>query len=133
MAELELTITKKERPHGRDVNAHLLYIMEVLGAGRFSKEYARILRDVVNLMRRGECLYITDYAPTIGRKRTALSYHIQKLVHMGVLRRTGRGYTLRASNFERTIEEIRRDVERIFEDLLRIARELDEMLGLPRG
>ena len=133
MDEFSLTLVKKERPLRQDVDAKLEWLLRVLGSGRFAAEYARILKDVVACMRRGERLYITAYAHSRGYKRTALSYHVHKLVTMGVLKRSGRGYTLRASNLERTVEEIKRDVDRLFEDILRVARELDELLGLPRG
>ncbi len=128
-----MTLIKRERPLRRDVDTQLEWLLKVLGSGRFASEYARILKDVVGCMRRGEQLYITSYAHSRGRKRTALSYHVHKLVTMGVLKRSGRGYVLRASNFERTMEEIKRDIDRLFEDILRVARELDELLGLPRG
>lgn len=133
MDEFSLTLVRRERPLGRDADAKLEWLLRVLGSGRFAAEYARILKDVVACMRRGEQLHITAYAHSRGYKRTVLSYHVQKLVSMGVLRRSGRGYTLRASNLERTVEEIKRDVDRLFEDILRVARELDELLGLPRG
>jgi len=133
MSEFELTITRRERPFKKDIDEELRWLLEVLGSGRFSEEYAHILREIVECMKQGKTLYITAYAQRTGRTRTTLSYHVQKLVSMGILKKTGRGYTLRAGNFERTIEEIKKDVERIFEDLLRVAKDLDALLGLPRG
>ena len=126
-----LTITRKERPFENDPVSELQWIMEVLGIPeRFAKDYAEML---IRIAKRGpEKISTTTLADERGEKRTSLVYHINRLIAMGVVVREGRSLCLRASNFERTIEEIERDVLRVFEDMKKIAREVDEALGLPR-
>ncbi len=123
-----MTITKKERPFRKDPHEELSWLLAVLGS-RQTRRHADIVLRVIDAMKRGEKFTVSSMVGP----RTTLSYHLSKLVQMGILRRAGRGYVLRASNFERTIEEIRKDVERIFDELLRVAKELDALLGLPRG
>ena len=132
MVTREITLIKKERPFTRDAREGLQWLLESMGIPeRFVKEYAEIL---IRIARKGddERLSTSALAEELGEKRTSLSYHINRMVAMGLITREGRSLCLRASNFERTVEEIERDILRIFEDLKRVAREIDELLGLPR-
>lgn len=132
MTTKELTLIKRERPFTRDPQEELQWILESMGIPeRFVKDYAELL---IRIAKRGERerLSTGTLADERGEKRTSLSYHINRMVSMGLVIREGRSLCLRASNFERTIEEIERDVIRIFEDMKRVAREIDELLGLPR-
>ncbi len=126
-----LTISKKERPFESDPVSELQWIMEVLGIPeRFSRSYAEML---IRIARGGpNRVSTTTLADERGEKRTSLVYHVNRLINMGLVVREGRSLYLRASNFERTLEEIERDVLRVFEDVKKIAREVDEALGLPR-
>ena len=131
MSTKNITLARKERPHTDDPLSELQWLMEVLGISeRFSRDYAEIL---MRIAKKGVSKVGTGtLAEERGTKRTTLVYHINRLVSMGLVVREGRDLQLRASCFERTIEEIERDVLRMFEDMKRVAREVDEALGLPR-
>ncbi len=131
MSTKSITLNRKERPHTDDPLYELQWLMEALGISeRFSRGYAEIL---MRIAKKGASRIGTGtLAEERGEKRTTLVYHINRLISMGLLVREGRDLQLRASNFERTIEEIERDVLRMFEDMKRVAREVDEALGLPR-
>jgi len=125
-----LSLHHKERPYEKDPVAELQWIMEVFGIPeRFSRSYAEIL---VRIATGDGNLSTTALAEELGEKRTSLAYHINRLIAMGLVVRQGRTLTLRASSFERAVEELERDVLRVFEDIKRIAREVDRALGLPR-
>ncbi|HIP74507.1 MAG TPA: hypothetical protein EYH23_00275 [Euryarchaeota archaeon] len=128
----EITLIKREPPLTRDAKEELQWILESLGVPeRFAEEYAELLIRIAK-KREDEKISTSSLAEERGEKRTSLSYHINRMVAMGLITREGRYICLRASNFERMIEEIERDVQRMFEDLKKVAREVDELLGLPR-
>ncbi len=110
----------------------LLWLLESLGVpSRLAPEYVRILKELLEATKREEGLSSRELKGEM--KRTTAVYHINRLVSMGLVRRRGRRYVLRCGNLERTIVEIKKDVDRIFDELLLVAREIDAMLGLPRG
>ncbi len=125
-----MTLRKIEPPFGGDVEERLRWILEVLGVSeRLLNEYTRILEELLQATRESRGLTSEELRGEM-RRSTAV-YHLNKLVAMGIVRRRGRKYVLRCSNLERTIIELKRDVDRLFEDLMRVAREIDRMLGLP--
>lgn len=132
MITKEIALIKREPPFARDAGEELQWILKSMGVPeRFAKDYADLL---IRIAKRGEDERISTgtLAEERGEKRTSISYHINRMVDMGLVVRDGRYICLRASNFERVVEEIERDVKRMFEDLKKVSREIDELLGLPR-
>lgn len=124
--ELELTLRRSPRPYGRDPEELLDYLLTSLGFSRNREMYREIL---MRLTRGPETS--TELARGLSKRTTAI-YHITKLVRAGIVVRSGSRYRLREESFERLVEELKRDVDRVFEDLLMVAKELDKVLNLPR-
>lgn len=124
--ELELTVRRLSRPYKEDPKELADYILRSLGFERNLPIYREILFKVL------EGPETSTRISSGVAKRTTTIYHIGKLLRAGLLVKRGSRYSLREATFQRTIEEIKRDVDRVFEDLLRVARELDKMLNLPR-
>ncbi len=57
-----------------------------------------------------------------------INHHIRRLTELGILYREKRNIKLRKTTLKETIEEIERDAIRIFEDLKKIAEEVDKTL-----
>jgi len=64
-------------------------------------------------------------------KRTTVIYHLNKLVEGGLLVKKGNLYFIRGGTLEAMVKEIKRDVDRLFEELVEVARQLDRELGNP--
>ncbi|NPA76181.1 MAG: winged helix-turn-helix transcriptional regulator [Candidatus Diapherotrites archaeon] len=125
-----ITIVQRERPYSDDLNENIAWLLESLGISRaMLQKYSRILTEIA---KSGGKISATEIAEIIGDPRTSITYHIGKLAEMGIILREGRGYRLRAGTFLRSIEEMERDVIRMFEDMKKVAQILDEQLGLPR-
>ena len=128
----EITLIRGEPPLARNAREELRWLLKSMGIPeRFAGEYTDLL---IRIAKRSEDEKISTgtLAEERGEKRTSLSYHINRMVAMGLIVRDGRYICPRASNFERMVDEIERDTQRIFEDIKRVAREVDELLGLPR-
>jgi len=124
--ELQLTIQKIRRPTREDPEELLDYLLRSLGFQRNIDVYKKIIRELLT-----EGKGSTAISEKVGARTTTI-YHINKLMRSGFLIKRGSIYELREPTFERTVREILRDVERVFEDLLEVARELDRALKLPR-
>ena len=124
--EIELTIQKRRRPTREEPDELLDYLLASLGFGRGVEKYREIIKKLIH-----NNLTSTQLSQGIA-KRTTTVYYINKLIKGGLVVRRGVRYELREPTFERLVEEIRRDVERVFEDLVMVARKLDEIYGLGR-
>ncbi len=124
--EIELTIQRKRRPLSEEPDTLLDYLLSSLGYGRGIEKYRAIVKKLIH-----NNLTSTQLSEGLA-KRTTTIYYINKLMRGGLVVKRGVRYELREPTFERLVEEIRRDVERVFEDLISVARKLDEMYGLRR-
>jgi len=125
--DVQLTIQRVRRPVREDPEELMDYLLRSLGFGRNLEIYREIIKE---LLERGKGS--TEISRRIGARTTTI-YHINKLIRGGLVVKRGSIYELREPTFERTVREILRDVERVFEDLLEVARELDRLMNLPRG
>jgi len=128
MTTRTITIIHRERPYSDELEENVQWLLSSLGvADAMLERYVRILEHMV-----GRNMNATELSEILGDPRTSISYHISKLVDMGLLVKEGRSYRLRAATFLRSIEEMERDVIRMFEDMKKVARTIDEKMGLPR-
>jgi len=74
----------------------------------------------------------TDLAEELSMSRGAVINQLNKLIECGLIRKSGRNYTLRGGNLTRTMMEIREDFDRLFERLEKAATYMDNCFGFPR-
>ncbi|MDN5358811.1 MAG: hypothetical protein PWP76_654 [Candidatus Diapherotrites archaeon] len=130
MTVKNITLAYVERPYSDDLEESVEWLLRTLGiAESMIEKYREILLEI---LQEGDSISATELAGRRGDPRTSVAYHVAKLVDMGLITKDGRGYRLRASTLLRTIEEMERDVLRIFEDMKTVARAIDSALGLPR-
>jgi predicted transcriptional regulator len=70
-----------------------------------------------------------EIAERLNLTRGAIVYHLNDFIDAGIVIREKNLYRLRSSSLQRSIEEIMRDAQRIFEDMMKIAHDIDEQLG----
>ncbi len=73
-----------------------------------------------------------ELAYKAGLSRGTVVHHLTNLIASGLVLVEGTKYILRANNLEDLIREIKKDSERVFDNLTNIAKELDEELGLEK-
>ena len=90
----------------------------------------RILKALINSAREKEGLTseeLTEYVePTIG----SVIYHLKKLMRAGLVVKLNSNYELRMNSFLKTIEEIEREILIALTDIKRIAKDIDNKVGL---
>jgi predicted transcriptional regulator len=94
------------------------------------KTAAKIFKALLGAMKEGKGLSSDELAEKIGLTRGTMVHHLNKLIQSGLaIHREGR-YELRGASLRRTVQEIKRDISRIFENVEHVAQSIDENLGL---
>ncbi len=70
-----------------------------------------------------------DIAKEIGVTRGAIVHHLNSFIKSGIIVKEKNTYRLRSQCLKKSIEEIKYDFERIFDELIKIAEDIDETLG----
>jgi len=94
------------------------------------KTAARIFKALLEAARKGEGFSSDELAERLGLSRGTMVHHLNKLMKSGlVIHHEGR-YKLRGWSLQRTVEEVQRDITRVFENIKQVAKSVDENLGL---
>lgn len=89
----------------------------------------RIFRLLVKDTSEGEGLTSDEIAEELELSRGAIVYHLNNFISAGLVIKEKNRYRLRSQSLQKSIEEIRQDAQRIFNEMLKIAEEIDEELG----
>lgn len=94
------------------------------------KTAAKVFKALLEAMKQGKGLSSDELSEKIGLTRGTMVHHLNNLIQSGlVVHREGR-YELRGMSLQRTVQEIQRDINRIFENIEHVARSIDETLDL---
>jgi predicted ArsR family transcriptional regulator len=96
------------------------------------KTAARTFASIVEVLREKGGVSSDELAERVGVSRAAVVHHLNRMTGSGLVVRREGVYQLRAQNLENTVIEVQRDVARVFENLRRIAREIDRSMNMPR-
>jgi len=129
----KVTIIKMNKPRRKNLNEDLQWLSNSLGL--FSerdkeKSCFRIFVELVKAARRGIIYSSDDLALRTNLSRGTVIHHLNRLIESGLVIYHNGKYILRVSNLETLIEEVKKDLLRVFDDLQTMASELDEELGL---
>ena len=128
----KITIIKSNKPAQRDINEQLQWLGLSLGLFNLRDKDRSCFRIFIQLLKNeaGEGLTSDELAEKLNLSRGTVIHHIHKLVESGLVVRNGSRYFLRAANLEALIDEILKDVERTYQDMREVAKELDSKLRL---
>ncbi|MEK6909436.1 MAG: winged helix-turn-helix transcriptional regulator [Nanoarchaeota archaeon] len=129
----KVTLIKTRKPQKKDLNADLQWFSESLGLfSQRDKERScfRIFVELVKSARRKQLLSSDELATRTNLTRGTIIHHISHLIESGLVAQHENKYMLRVENLETLMEELQRDLQRVFEDLKTMAQELDDQLGL---
>lgn len=90
----------------------------------------RIFEAIVETGRTNEGLSSDELAEKLGLSRGTMIHHLNKMMKSGLVIRHESQYKLRGRSLKSTIEEVQRDVIRVFDDLKNVAETIDDTLGL---
>jgi len=71
-----------------------------------------------------------DIAQKLDLARATVLHHITNLMERGMVLQIREGYVLREARLKDLMEDLRHDSEKAYEDLERVAEQIDAMIGL---
>jgi predicted transcriptional regulator len=70
-----------------------------------------------------------DLAEKLELSRGAIIHHLNNFIKSGLVVKENNLYRLRSQSLQKSIEEIKIDIDRIFNEMIKIAMEIDDKLG----
>jgi predicted transcriptional regulator len=89
----------------------------------------KIFRLLVKNTSEGDGLTSDQIADELELSRGTIVYHLNNFIIAGLVIKEKNKYRLRSHSLQKSIEEIRQDTHRIFNEMLKIAEAIDEELG----
>ncbi len=128
----QLVIKKLELPKQGRLDEDINWVCESLGlvSGRDTE---RTCERIVNLLLRTagtEDLTVERIAKELGIAQQRVNYHLRSLIESGLFYREKKKIKLREGSLKAALEELRKDLDRILEEIISIAEEIDKSLGL---
>lgn len=129
----QFIVKKLREPTDKQLDKDIEWICTSLGfitSRDQDKTAYRILKALIIAAKEGKGLTseeLTEHVePTIG----SVIYHLKKLMKAGLVVKLKSHYELRMNNFQKTIEEVEKEIVNTLEDIKKIARDVDLDVGL---
>ena len=128
----QITIVELPLPKGRDVNYELQWLGNSLGLFGDRDKDKSCFRVFITLVKDGRRQPLTSdqIALQLKLSRGTVIHHINFLMESGIVTHERGGYALRVERLQMLVDELKRDTEKMFENLKRISKDIDESMGL---
>jgi predicted transcriptional regulator len=127
----KIIIIKKRRTPKASINDALRWIGTSLGLFSLRDRNSSCFRIFIVLLKKaklGKVISSDEIAYGLGLTRGTVVHHLNMLIGTGLVLREKEGYILRESSLEKLMREIHRDINRQFEDIVHVARDIDQKL-----
>lgn len=122
------------KPDRKDLIDDAYWLCDTLGlsSGRDVEDLSiQIVLSLLKESSKKEGIASEQLADLLGITTGRVNHHIRNLSRSGVIYRNRRLIHLRGRSMKESVQELRKDANRIFDDLEKIASEIDSMMGLP--
>ncbi|WP_292371985.1 MULTISPECIES: helix-turn-helix domain-containing protein [unclassified Methanosarcina] len=122
-----------EKPHVKSLEDDLLWLCDSFGfsSGRDTENTAtRIVFSLLDRLSNDEITSSEALAEDLEIKISRVNHHLRNLNDSGLLYRKKRMVYLRGGSLKAAVKEMRKDSERIFDELESIAEEIDLRVGI---
>ncbi|MBT3406170.1 helix-turn-helix transcriptional regulator [Candidatus Woesearchaeota archaeon] len=129
----KITIVSSNKPAESTLNDELQWLGTTLGLfGNRDKDNScfRIFIELLKSTRRNKAMSSDAISLKLNLSRGTVVHHLNKMMQSGIVLREGNTYALRANTLQAVIEEVQKDVNRTFYDMMQIAKEIDDGLGI---
>jgi predicted transcriptional regulator len=126
---MRIRIIRHKKPAGGNIEDELDWLCSSLGFCEDidkDKTAQAIFRSLLESTYEGRQLRSDDIAERVGKSRGAVVNHLNKLMNAGLVVRHGTRYELREQSLQNTLLEMRRDMERMMQDMQEMAEEIDK-------
>lgn len=122
-----------EKPHVKSLEDDILWLCDSFGfsSGRDTENTAtRIVFSLLDRLSNDEITSSEALAEDLEMKISRVNHHLRNLNDSGLLYRKKRIIYLRGGSLKAAVKEMRKDSERIFDELESIAEEIDLRIGI---
>jgi predicted transcriptional regulator len=122
-----------EKPHEQSLEDDLLWLCDSFGfsSGRDTENTAtKIVFSLLDKLSNDELISSEALADDLEIKISRVNHHLRNLNDSGLLYRKKRLIYLRGGSLKAAVKEMRKDSERIFDELESIAEEIDLRIGI---
>jgi predicted transcriptional regulator len=129
----KILIRDLEKPSEKNIEQDIEWICECFGFFERidrDKTASLIFKKLLDSRTSGGGLSSTRLGEETSVTRAAALNHLKRMMCTGLVIKEGNEYQIRCSSLFLTISEMHRDVDRIFEDIEQIAKDIDENVGI---
>lgn len=129
----QITVRNLERPFEKSLSNDINWVCESFGFYEKidkNKTSAAIFKILLEKTRNNQGVTTRELAKELKISRISALNHMKKFITAGLASQEGLEYWLRSPRLQRTIRELRKDLNRIFEDIEEITGEIDSEIGL---
>jgi len=127
------TIVSIKKPQEHDLNETLQWFgasLGLFGARDKDKSCFRIFIELIKNLKEEEPISSDEIAQRTGLTRGTVVHHLNKLMSSGIVTSEKNGYQLKVDNLEGLTNIVKDNVDRAFDNLKEIAKDLDRKLRL---
>lgn len=128
----QIILRNLQKPKEINLPEDIEWLGESLGfiSGRdLDRVTVKVLQNLFEEISRDGSTSTEQISEDLGLAVQRVNYHLRTLVDSGLVCREKRLVILRQGSVKATVEEIRKDANRIFDNLSAIAEEIDQRLG----
>lgn len=128
----KITIIKVRKPQKQDLNDELQWFSHSLGLFNLrdrEKSTFRIFIELLKAVKTNTSLTSDEIAERSNLTRATVVHHLAKLIEQGIVTAHKRRYYLRDASLQELVKELRKDMDRMFEDLEEQAKLIDNEMG----
>ncbi len=129
----EIILRNIEKPHIKSLEEDLLWFCDSFGfsSGRDIENTAtKIIFSLLDKLSNDEVISSEALAEDLNIKISRVNHHLRNLNDSGLLYRKKRLIYLRGGSLKAAVREMRKDSERIFDELENAAEEIDSIIGI---
>lgn len=128
----KLTIVRVRRSQSDNIHQELQWLGNSLGLFSLRDKNSSCFRVFITLVRRAkvnQTISSDEIAEKLHLTRGTVIHHLNRLMDAGIVIKEANGYILRDTNLERVVGRIKHDLDMAMNDLLEVAKDVDEKLG----
>ncbi|MFW6220381.1 MAG: ArsR family transcriptional regulator [Nanoarchaeota archaeon] len=129
----QIILKKINKPKEKKINNDIEWFCESFGfcSGRdIDKMSTQIINELINRYTKEYKISSELIAKKLNAPSPRINHHVRNLIDSGFLYREKRFLHIRGGTMKSAVEEIRKDANRIFDEIEKIAVEIDESVGL---
>ena len=128
--ERRITLISIPRPQ-REINMELQWLGNALGLFNMRDKDKTCFRIFITLYRgtkSGHPFSSDELADHLAMSRGTVMHHVNKLMKSGIVIRNGARYVLRVEDLTTLVDEIKRDVDRMFVQMMDVAEDIEKQI-----